>query len=402
MDGEMMKAISLGHVIRRLLAGIFLLAIAVPFIGNYLWHGSTPDKILTTENRRVTPYRELHSLRNGDLYDYYGNLDRYIADRLLNKDGVVVKANRFFGDPHYFFKLDLENNVAGKDGFVFIGDRFGKVLSRHFDGSFRVGAEPVARLILQQRRLKQAAAESGAAYMLFVAPDKHGVYCEYAPDWLLGADACSNGDRVTREVLAQLEQDGIHAVYPFDELRQAAAEHVYYKTDTHWNLKGAEIGFRALADALMQAYPQFASLNIVIPELISKETHAAGDINGVMGVSSDFKVDDVSYSLAAPPDEIAFSEMSGEFRRMNFADVSIKGWQNGWTGEVRNPAGANDTKVMVICDSFSQALSWYLTVNFKDVIYVARQCDDHVLESMIRSAQPNLVIFENVERDFPR
>lgn len=386
--------------IGRLLAVIFVLAAAVPFFGNYALHGSTPGKVLKTENRTVAAYKELKSLKNGDLKDYYHNLDRFISDHLADKDGVVDGINRFFGDPAWFFTMDLDKGMMGEDGFAFLGNAYGHIVDRHFSRNFTLKPDLAFKFLTMQTAFKHAAENSGAAYMVMVPPDKHAVYCDFIPAWLKSENSCQDSDRITREMSKILGDHGIPVAYPLENLRAPTSGRNYFKTDTHWNLKGASVGFEVLMRDLAARFPKFSSLKTQLPELVETENHTQGDLKVFMGFPPDFKVDDVTYALTDDP-LVEFSESHGEFKTTPLSEVLIQGQYLDWTGRTLYSEAPNNLKVLVICDSFMIAMSRFMTLNFSDVSYVSRHADDQDLLNLVSGQKWDLVIYENVEHDFP-
>lgn len=384
-------------LITGLMVTAFVAAIAVPFLGYYAVHGSTPERVLRTENRNVVAYKELASLKNGDLKDYYGNLDRYIADRLMSKDEVVEGTNLFFGDPKYFFKIDLDRGMIGEDGFVFLGNSNARSISRHFDRNYRLNADIVERALNLQETFQKVSNAAGAPYVLFLAPDKHGVYCKMIPAWLKDDNSCMQSGKATYEMIERLKVRNVHAVYPLEALRNEPT--TYFKTDSHWNLKGSGVGFRELMEDLKSRESALADMTLVYPKLIEREDHSIGGLKGIVGLPNDFPVDDVTYSMDDDP-MVEMSDSGGPFTSMKLSQIEIKGWMD-WVGEVHNPSAPNQKRIVVICDSFMIAMSMYFSLNFSNVYYMSRHCPDAFLLDNICRIKPDLVVYENVERDFP-
>lgn len=384
----------------KIAVALFALMITMPFIGEHAIHGGNDDKVIASEKRKVTPYPEMPAFKKRAVKEYFQNLDRYIADRLMYKDDLVLGISRLTGDPELFFEMDIDNGVIGQDGYVFLGNRHGQVLERHFRMVYEPPMQELENFVRRQVELKDVASSVGAAYMLFAAPDKHGIYCELFPRQLADRDACDHSDRITRMVAAKLQREGVAVSYPREILREHRDETLYRKTDTHWNLKGAGYGTQTLLEDLQRQHPQLGTLTKVPVHYAKRSEHKAGDLGSIVGLAEDFPVDDTVYDMTPDP-TVRYRVLQEEFGEVPNHEATAHGYRAGWTGETENPQAPNHLKVLVICDSFMTLMSQHMNLHFSQVKYVARHFSRDEMSAFIRSYRPNLVIYESIERDVP-
>src|SRR5690606_552685 len=95
----------------------------------------------------------------------------------------------------------------------------------------------------------------GIAYLFVVPPDKHQVYPEEMPD-SIRRNGHSRIDQLVHHLAA-------HTTVPVLDLRPALheakmQERVYHMTDTHWNDRGAYVGYARIMSALARDVPALA------------------------------------------------------------------------------------------------------------------------------------------------
>ncbi|MCF0120558.1 MAG: hypothetical protein HUK26_02815 [Duodenibacillus sp.] len=383
---------------KAILASAFIALISVPFVGRYIYCGNAPDTYLQTENRLVTPYKKL-KLRKDKIKPYFKNLDLYISDRLIFKDKVVSTINAFVLRSKNFLNLDYSKGFFGADDFLFLGNDQANVIDKHFKKDYKVNINSLGHVSEKHHRLSQVTASVGGEYFVFIAPDKHSIYCEKIPSWVR-INVCSDTAIVTKTVSSSLKNQGIKVIFPYEELRKGMGKHLYYKGDTHWNKLGAELGFKILMQDIVnngnifKSQPFKSNLEYTINEQHIART---GDLVAIMGLPADFKTEETEFTVSSSA-VADWSEKGGNFEKKKLTEIRTRGYMKNWFGQTKNNSATNDMKVLIICDSFMTAMAEYFNMNFSNVYFMSQQ---HTLEEMERSIQnfkPNLVVFETVER----
>ena len=146
--------------------------------------------------------------------------------------------------------LDLAGRVdavaTGRDGRLFLARGEGFDAQTLFGAPYTddAGLERSWRVGLERR--KRLCAEVGAAFVVLIAPEAHGVHEEQLPDGLAYATP-SIGDRFA----ALARSMGITVVWPREALRAARGPvEVYRRDDSHWTAYGAAIAYLELMAAL--------------------------------------------------------------------------------------------------------------------------------------------------------
>lgn len=159
---------------------------------------------------------------------------------------------------------------VGCDGWLFLNEEL-----RPWPDAAANERARIEGIIRTARRLEA----EGIAVVLAVTPDKARVHAEH----LCGnAYAAESLDRHA-EAVAALRGAGLRLVEWLPVLQRATAEGpVYYRTDTHWNQRGAELAARALAAAAQDA-PIRREDGIATVEA-AEDTAYAGDLLRLMGL----------------------------------------------------------------------------------------------------------------------
>ena len=387
----------------KIFVGAFILLISVPFFGRLALRGTTPHMVLETENRQVTAFSALKSWRRGEMRNWFRNNDAWISDRLAKKDFVVRLTNRVLANPQLFQSTDFSRGLFGQDGFLFLGNNFCRVLDRHFLPEFQIEKVNREKLLDRHTTLKRTAELQGASYALFVAPDKHSIFCEKLPSWMLGKNVCANVARVTLDLLDSFKKKNIPVVFPLQTLRAKNDQTIYFKPDTHWKPSGAQIGFQSLMESLTERGIRFNGKPFAStsPDTFSFEPYQLGtdgDLRIIIGVPRDFVIDDfgLKFHCNIP---VVFSENGKPPVRLRAEEVSIRSATTKWFGHVRNESAPNKVRVLVFGDSFMVNMSSFFFTHFTDThFYSFYGLETADMKAVIQEVKPDLVIYETVER----
>ena len=200
------------------------------------------------ENRLLTGLPQVLQSPLAQLPD---QLDSFLADNSPFRYQLVsLSANLNY---LLFGKTESDQVLAGRDGWLFYkdGPDAARPVSDHqglpepFDS-----VETLAAAAASLDRLAATLAENGCTLVLDITPSKDRVYQEYMPD----AYPIVNTENRTDRLVAYLRQHCTTPVsWQYDALRTRALADpdslLYYKTDTHWNGRGAVLGLDGVLSA---------------------------------------------------------------------------------------------------------------------------------------------------------
>ncbi|MEO8754905.1 MAG: hypothetical protein ABI624_19750 [Casimicrobiaceae bacterium] len=133
---------------------------------------------------------------------------------------------------------------------------------------------------------------AGIAYLLVVVPDKQTIYPEYYPAGLRAQQRDSLLDAVMAHLPAQWRSHVLDLRAPL--LAAKARRQVYFRTDTHWNMSGAWVGYDAIRTRLADAGDPPAHAT-EMPPIVAKG-NTSGDLAMMLGLPSWFA--EPSFALA--------------------------------------------------------------------------------------------------------
>lgn len=272
---------------------IFIIAISAPLIGAFIQEDRT---ISPTEKRQLAQLPQT-PVTQEMLKNFPREFERYFNDQfgmreLFLQSFSAIKT--FIGDTEISSaanKIPTENIIKGKDDWFF--------LNRVWDGdpvSDYRNISLYSEIDLQRATLIYAARNDwlkrqGIRYLLFFAPNKHTVYSEYMPDYIVKQGDISSMDqlydslaRFTSVEFVDLRDPLIAGkkkahLYWQDNKEEAA---LYYKKDSHWNGAGADIVQYEVAARLEKMFP-----GLIIPKRRPYDDYimlrATGDISLIMG-----------------------------------------------------------------------------------------------------------------------
>lgn len=203
-----------------------------------LWGILTPDRKLSDFENRALSQRP--SCTWSKLWDgrYTEQWEQYLVDQFAGRDqwvGLKSSLERASG------KLENHDVFWGEEHYLF--ERF---------------AAPSSLLDRNLSQLWTFAKDRQAAgnnlYMMIV-PLSQDIYPEYMPPYASAVSTSS--EEVISKSIARLE-DVVTYVPLMEPLWEHKAESLYFRTDHHWNMRGAYWGYRQLAET--------AGLQAIAPE----------------------------------------------------------------------------------------------------------------------------------------
>ncbi|ENQ1389113.1 hypothetical protein ACEOEZ_003852 [Enterobacter hormaechei] len=283
------------------------------------------------------------------------------------------------------------DTVVGKDGWLFLGDKYNKTISEN--RNLKPLSESDINKMISARHAWDAYVKSygGIGYVLTMAPDKHTVYSEEAPDWVVE----SGGSKNIRYLLDHSKNDRtfINLGENFSSLKNDS-DIIYYKTDSHWNQNGAWHAYKNLASELGKAIPDVKWLsNDDIT--FNKTPRPGGDLSNFLRLQ--YTISDVQYLYnvkpehAAPKDGKDRNELAYLYKSSSLKANDL----------YYNKNALNDMKVLWLIDSFGGGMKQYMHATFSTINeqhYLTLMADKKKFKKVIDDFQPDIVIVTAVER----
>lgn len=300
-------------------------------------------------------------------------LDAWFSDHFAFRETLV----RWYGISRYFW-LGVSPSAtvaAGARGWLFYIDDGG--LENFTNGN------PLSDTALQNwrdtvSRAKRWCDARNIAYAFTILPDKGQIYPEWFPQTVRRVNRLSRTD----QIVTAITDLGV-AIDVRQSLLDAKREvRVFQKTDTHWNQRGAYIGYRTIIDALRLQVP-----SIPPPKPLSEFTQQTRKIPGMdlaamMGLSRVLGEEDLRLAPTAG-------------RRYVVREPKGNIVEAGEPRIVTEIPGSDLPRAVVFRDSFTSAMAPYFSEHFSRVVYLWR--NDFSVEEIERE-HPDVVLQEMVAR----
>lgn len=385
---------------KRILAIFTVILFVVPFFGSLLIFGEQSGVFLPSENRQVVSMTGIDRFTSHGLKRFFGNKNQYIDDRLMGKEELVPVLNELLLDPEKVSRFDLSKGLIGKNEWIFLGNDYSRVIDKHCQENFPLDNYEFQSSINKIDLLKNTTEGLGGTYVLFIAPDKHNIYCDELPQWL--GDTCKNSEIYTRKLISKIEDEtSVNVVYPAVELKsQISKGQLFHKSDTHWNLLGGKVGFVALMRNMERLGLIRDFQKIPLMDLKQIRNEKLGDLAHILALPSGYKISKDFDYLFQRPDQllVRWKEVNKKEELKPFT-VSSGSAPSKFYAYMKNESAMYRTKLLVLCDSFNNAMSPYFNLYFSDVMYVSRRSSMDEKIRAIQKFKPTIVINEIVERD---
>ena len=210
---------------------IFIVLCLVPSAGMLLFGEAQPaaNEMLAAKPAITT--------RSGEFnLSFLSDVSDYIADRFAFRQEL---ATAWAGVNAKLFGTSVEEQVVlGRDGWLYFSDTLPDYMGQGM-------SDTQLRYLANDLALMQEYIESqGKQFAFTIAPNKNSIYPEHMPGYIENRHGESNAARIG----AYLDTAGVNYLDLFEIL--GSEENLYYKTDTHWNSRGAALAADGLLELL--------------------------------------------------------------------------------------------------------------------------------------------------------
>lgn len=273
------------------------------------------------------------------------------------------------------------NWYQGKDNWLYLGNSYDKSVEK-LKLVNPPSSEDIDRVSNEIADIASAANKSNIQVAFIMGPNKESIYPEYLPEALVPSKT-----KYSSFFLDRLNTIPNLTVYdPTVDLIEAKEKEglLYWKTNTHWNNKGAFIAYSGFAKSLSLPIPQvtFTLGAVHRGDLIDISKLEDFPLSPLDNWDVNWKDQPLSQEREVPNEH-----------ESAFGNASTVTTQNALT----------DNSVWVVGDSFSSALRPYLNATFKEVYYVghwSEKLEDIPMQLNKVSRKPDIIIIERVERSF--
>lgn len=344
------------------------------------------DQVIKSENRKVEPFPKIQKIKKSELIKFVDNFAKFIEDRMPLKEQVFDNFAQYYRKNT--ISVDYSRAIEGNDGWLFLGNNYSNVLYQH---TKELSLDENSRKYINENIKAMNKAFPSAYVTVLVCPDKHGIYWEKIPNYIKS----SKEYRFSEKKIDNLKNNNINVIDLYSALKEAKkSSQVYYQTDTHWNPRGAEAGFR-------EFYKQLSS-KVSLSKLdfdlykYGQQDIFQGDLTHIGGFL---------WLKESVPVFKPMYKVDWVYNGKNISDYTnlSPGLTNPNSSHyVTNYKAPNKQRVFWCGDSFSSALAPFITLSFENIHYLSRhQChtSNPNFINEIKEFKPDIIVWETVERD---
>lgn len=352
---------------------LFLIVIAIPGAGLAL--GFSRATISEAEMRELAVW-PAWSWRAGAMKAWPDAFQKYFEDHFLGRNHLIVWRAAVLWNG--LGTAASDQVVAGRDGWLFYAADGG--LSDWTQAEpFTPDELAVWRETLVRRRAFLQA--RGIRFLFVVAPDKQMIYPEFMPSAIQRLRADYRADQLIAYMRATTPDFEMLDLRP--SLRAAKpSELLYHRYDTHWNDRGALVGYQTIARRLAHDFPVIQPLQR--EDFDADPAIPSGDKTTMLGLTDPGKI-------AMP----GLTPRRGYQHRVTFPEQADPYGEVGLL--VTEHRDATLPTMMMFRDSFAGRLIPYLSEHFSRATYFWQNELDF---DAITREKPDVVVQEFVARHF--
>ena len=294
-----------------------------------------------------------------------------------------------------------EKVVVGRDGWLFLGDRYGAGLSKGRNIISKPDAD-IDKWVRSMSARRQWLASEDIPMVFAVAPNKHSVYGEFMPSW-----ASIEHPNSTDRLIEKAEALGLPIIDMRVELikQKQTHQYLYNKTDTHWTQLGAYFGYRELMRALSKLVENlnYVGMDQFDSKVIERRPCCMAKmlkIQPYMEKNYDFGHRINFEGIRAPICILHRGKQGNDLgvcEETNSRPISLP---SGVIVEVTNGAARNELSVLFVKDSFGLAHGRLINDAFTKIWHTHYSTipNEKTFRDLIQTLRPEVVIYQIVER----
>lgn len=309
-----------------------------------------------------------------------GSAGFFVSDKdfteTLRHENIILERKGFehaIGDSLAWYK--------GKDDWLFLGNGYDDTVAK-LKLAITPGNAQLDDVKASFSKISEIGTKYGIKTVLIVGPNKSSIYPEYLPEKLI-----PSATKYSSFFLKKLKEIPGLIVYDptYDLLAAKKAEGIlYWRTNTHWNYKGAFLTYSGFSRLL----------NFPIPHVDFKQgAPHSGDLISISKLKNFPLNPNDNWDVVWNDKPVWVQKEIPNEQKTEFGSTTI----------VTNNKALSNQYVWVVGDSFATALKQYFNATFKQVRYVGhwRYKFNALPEELDKAViKPDLIVIVRVERTF--
>ncbi len=346
---------------KSLLIFTFLIFIFVPLVGK--------KQTTSLENRTLAPFPEW---RWSNIWKFLFQYQTYFEDRFAYRNEMIAGINRL--KINIFHKSATPDLVAiGSNGWLFTSKK------DYIAATSAIYSEAqLDTIVFNLEIITQYFASKNIKYYFMMLPVKTRIYPENMVRLQLLEMANSKRDQIYERLKNNQIITSIDCKHELIDGKKV--KDTYYKSDTHWNMFGAFLGYKKLMPILQSDFPQLTAYNendFVIDSIVDYD----GNLQKMLGITNMFQMKHYSYTFKNGYEPITNTLKSSEYPNLNITKSKML-------------HSGNNLKLFLVRDSFSEHLKIFLIPNFSTSVLAWTPI---IPVNAVLNESPDLVVHEMLE-----
>lgn len=376
-----MNAMTVRSHFHKALIVFFLLIIFTPSVKMFF----SPEKDWSrVEKRRLKEFPEpprsiLH------LSNYFAGIEAYFADHFGYRELLIHRYHREMKKRFGIFGKESQV-VLGSSGWYFHSG--GEQMEDYF-GHLKLSKKQLDSWVAERRARAAWCRQRGIEYLLVIPPSKQSIYPEFLPAQIGPYKGISRFE----QLLQHTRENPLPFVVDLHQpLRQGKndKQELYYRPDTHWNLRGAYIGFMAILEKLRSRFPD---AGFTADFTFGPDVEQPCEQNPALCDLAQMAMRQETITCARL-DHFQACAKPVDFKRYGFSNLP----QRPDTPSFARGCAPRELAALVFRDSFFVSLEPFFSENFRNVIYLWKSYDQKNIEEALKIQAIDVVIEEVVEQ----
>lgn len=205
----------------------------------------------STENRALAEFPNLTSEDGKFNQNYLSQLGDYFNDHFAFRN-VIVSLDSFI-QSKLFAVSSVDSVIDGTDGWLYYKDTL-----NNYKGQKLLSEREINNVLHNILMIKEYVEQTGANFLLTIAPNKNTLYPENMPYYLRTK---VSEERDAEKLAPALTENGVNYADLFTLFREQD-EILYFKRDSHWNTMGAHLVYNEIMEKLGREYDDYSDCKI--------------------------------------------------------------------------------------------------------------------------------------------
>ena len=361
----------LKKAIRFITVAVFFIAVSIPLLNRNFclipveppfgeWENRNPAPEVSPDIYNIEPFPQE--------YENYFN-DNFPFRQILLKSYIYIKYKLFNQSPF------PEKVIIGKDGWLYEG-----AIERDiYEGVKKITDDTLEMIIDELHCRAKKYKENNIRLFVAFAPSKYRIYPEYLPDYIV------KRNDYAQKLIDRLCNDSLITYIPLEPvlLENKKKINLYHKNDNHWNLLG---GLYAANEILRVMSREISGIEPNDLSLFRIET--SSDIRGNLSDMTGMKEYFTNLNVEPRPMHPFKSHPGAK------ANYPVTPWfpYPDWFEVVRQIDTVGLPRLLVIRDSFTDAVVPFLSEKFQKVVYIFDSWQYKENQNIVDSEKPDAVL----------